>query len=111
MKATITDLLKKIPGKASDEWPMGEPFTVALAHKSMSVEIYAPKETDIQTPHDQDELYFIHSGKGELVIAGERHPFESGMVFFVAAHVEHRFENFSSDFITWVVFWGPKGGE
>jgi hypothetical protein len=33
------------------------------------------------------------------------------MVFFVAAHVEHRFEQFSPDFVTWVVFWGPKGGE
>ena len=23
----------------------------------------------------------------------------------------HRFEHFSSDFATWVVFWGPPGGE
>ncbi len=111
MKAKIADLLKKIPGKISPEWPMGEPFTLALAHGSMSVEIYTPKEIDIQTPHDQDELYFIHSGKGELVIDGERHLFEPGMVFFVAANVQHRFENFSPDFLTWVVFWGPKGGE
>ena len=50
MKATITDLLKKIPGKASAEWPMGEPFTLAFAHGTMSVEIYTPKETDIQRP-------------------------------------------------------------
>ena len=111
MKATIAALLNKIPGKASAEWPMGEPFALAFAHGSMSVEIYTPKATDIQTPHDQDELYFIHSGQGELVIAGERHSFAPGMVFFVAAHVEHRFENFSDDFIAWVVFWGPKGGE
>ena len=111
MKATLSDLMKRIPGKASAEWPMGEPFTLAFAHGSMSVEVYAPKDTDIQTPHDQDELYFIHSGHGEIVIAGERHNFEPGMVFFVAAHVEHRFENFSADFSTWVVFWGPKGGE
>ncbi|MCW5617923.1 MAG: cupin domain-containing protein [Nitrosomonas sp.] len=111
MKATLTELLERIPGKVTEEWPMGEPFVEAFRHGSMSVEVYAPKDTDIQTPHDQDELYFIHSGQGELVIAGERHRFEPGMVFFVAAHVEHRFEHFSSDFVTWVVFWGPKGGE
>ena len=111
MKAKITDLIKIIPGKASPDWPMGEPFMQAFTHGSMSVEVYAPKESDIQTPHNQDELYFIHSGHGDFVIAGERHPFEEGMVFFVAANVEHRFENFSSDFSTWVVFWGPKGGE
>lgn len=111
MKAKIEDLLNSIPGKASEEWPMGEPFALAFAHGTMSVEIYTPKETDIQTPHEQDELYFIHSGTGELVIDGERHSFKPGMVFFVAANVKHRFENFSSDLITWVVFWGPKGGE
>ncbi|MCB1936510.1 MAG: cupin domain-containing protein [Nitrosomonas sp.] len=90
---------------------MGEPFAQAFRHGSMSVEVYAPREMDVQTPHDQDELYFIHSGQGELVIAGERHLFAPGMVFFVPAHVEHRFENFTSDFAAWVVFWGPKGGE
>ncbi len=111
MKSTVADVLKKIPGKASTEWPMGEPFAQAFAHGSMSVELYVPKDSDIQTPHDQDELYFIYSGHGEIVVAGERHQFEPGMVFFVAAHVEHRFENFSPDFSTWVVFWGPKGGE
>ncbi|HMW19512.1 MAG TPA: cupin domain-containing protein [Nitrosomonas sp.] len=111
MKATVTELLQRMPGKVSEEWPMGEPFAVALAHGSMSVELYAPKDVDIQTPHDQDELYFIHSGKGEIVIAGSRYAFEPGTVFFVPAHIEHRFENFSADFATWVVFWGPKGGE
>jgi hypothetical protein len=24
---------------------------------------------------------------------------------------KHRFENFSHDFVTWVVFYGPQGGE
>jgi hypothetical protein len=33
------------------------------------------------------------------------------MVFFVPAGVAHRFERFSPDFATWVVFWGPHGGE
>ena len=111
MKARVAELLKRIPGQASDEWPDGEPFVQAFRHGTMSVEVYAPTETDIQTPHDQDELYFIHSGRGELVIAGDCHLFEPGTVFFVPAHVEHRFENFSSDFVTWVVFWGVKGGE
>jgi len=111
MKANLSDLLQRIPGKVTEDWPMGEPFTEAFRHGSMSVEVYAPKDIDVQTPHDQDELYFIHAGRGELVIAGERHLFAPGMVFFVPAHVEHRFENFTLDFVAWVVFWGPKGGE
>ena len=111
MKAEIADLLKKIPGPASAEWPMGEPFTLAFAHGTMSVEIYAPVETDPQSPHSQDELYFIISGAGIFVNGEERLSFSPGSAFFVPAGQPHRFENFSSDFATWVVFWGPHGGE
>jgi mannose-6-phosphate isomerase-like protein (cupin superfamily) len=111
MKAKASDLLKSLPGKASNQWPDGERFISALAHGSMSVELYAPVGHDPQTPHEQDELYFIHTGTGRLMIDGEHHAFEPGMVFFVPAGVDHRFEEFSADFTTWVVFWGPNGGE
>jgi len=83
----------------------------AMAHGSMSVELYAPQEVDPQQPHAQDELYFIQTGTGELVLQGARHSFGPGAAFFVPAGAEHRFENFSADFSTWVVFWGPPGGE
>ena len=111
VKATFEEVFSRIPGPVTAEWPMGERFAVALAHGSMSVEYYAPIGLDPQTPHEQDEVYFIHKGKGELVIGDDRHSFEAGDCLFVAADVEHRFENFSSDFGTWVVFWGPAGGE
>lgn len=111
MKAMATELLQRLPGKVTEKWPQGERFASAMRHGSMSVELYAPLGIDSQTPHVQDELYFIHSGTGDLVIAGVRHPFAPGACFFVAAGAEHRFERFSADFSTWVVFWGPSGGE
>jgi quercetin dioxygenase-like cupin family protein len=40
-----------------------------------------------------------------------RHRFQAGDAFFVPAGQVHRFEHFSDDFVTWVVFWGPPGGE
>ena len=45
MKAALSELMQRIPGKASAEWPSGEPFTLAFAHGTMSVEVYAPKDT------------------------------------------------------------------
>ena len=48
MKATLTELMQRIPGQVTEEWPMGEPFAEAFRHGSMSVEVYAPKDTDIQ---------------------------------------------------------------
>jgi mannose-6-phosphate isomerase-like protein (cupin superfamily) len=111
LKASASALLESLPGKVSPKWPTGERFINALAHGSMSVELYAPVEVDPQVPHEQDELYFVHSGHGELVIGGERHAFTPGAAFFIPAGLDHRFENFSPGFCTWVVFWGPPGGE
>jgi len=111
MKATAAELLARLPGRVTARWPQGERFVQALAHGSMSVELYAPTGTDPQTPHAQDELYFVVSGTGDFVQGGERVRFAPGTVLFVPAGQEHRFENFSADFATWVVFWGPQGGE
>jgi mannose-6-phosphate isomerase-like protein (cupin superfamily) len=70
------------------------------------VEVFAPKGEDLQQPHTQDELYFIQRGQGDLVINGQRFDATAGDAFFVAAGVAHCFENFSEDFVTWVVFYG-----
>src|ERR1700694_2144278 len=46
VKATASELLDRLPGKVTDAWPSGEPFVMAFAHGSMSVELYAPVGTD-----------------------------------------------------------------
>ena len=111
MKLSLADWLKKIPGPVTTKWPMGERFSAGLNHGSMSVELYEPKSHDPQTPHDQDGLYFVQAGSAELRIGTERFTCAPDDVFFVAAGVDHRFEMFSGDFVTWAVFWGSRGGE
>ena len=91
--------------------PEGERSAPVLAHGSMLVKFYAPRGTDEQSPHTRDELYVVARGSGTFVIGGERHSFGEGDVLFVAAGVEHRFEDFTRDFATWVFFYGPEGGE
>lgn len=89
----------------------GQPFFVGMAHGTMSVEIYKPVGQDLQEPHTQDELYIVIAGTGTFSKAGEVRPFEPGDLIFVEAGLDHRFETFSEDFETWVIFWGPQGGE
>jgi len=67
-----------------------------------------PKE---QTPHTQDEIYVIVRGRGVLLHDGNRDQFESGDILFVAAGIEHQFEDVSEDLALWRVFYGPHGGE
>ena len=68
------------------------------------------------TPHDQDEIYIVAAGSA-IVLSGptedrlERRPCQTGDAIFVPAGHVHRFIDMSPGFGTWVVFWGPKGGE
>ncbi len=89
----------------------GKPYWEGLAHGSMRTLLFKPKGKDVQQPHLQDEIYIILSGSGSFSKRGETRPFQAGDVIFVEAGAEHRFESFSEDFATWVVFWGPEGGE
>ena len=91
--------------------PEGPPFRTLLRHGSLEVEINQPDGEDLQMPHARDEAYVVIAGRGDFVCAGERQQFEPGEVLFVPAGIEHRFENFSDDFSTWVLFYGPQGGE
>jgi len=86
-------------------------FTLLLNHGSMRVEYFTPHKIDTQTPHTQDELYFVASGSGTFFRNGEHVLFTKGDVLFVPAGMEHRFENFTENFATWVIFYGPAGGE
>jgi mannose-6-phosphate isomerase-like protein (cupin superfamily) len=91
--------------------PENERFHYLLRHGSMMIGLYAPVGIDDQTPHKQDELYIIVSGQGEFVKGDTRIRFAPQDVLFVEAGMPHRFENYSPDFQTWVIFWGPAGGE
>lgn len=86
-------------------------FITLLQHGTMSAEWYAPDKVDLQKPHEQDELYVVASGSGIFYNNGNRQAFKTGDMLFVPAGVEHRFEEFTEDFRTWVIFYGPKGGE
>ena len=86
-------------------------FRYALRHGTMKMGLYAPRDTDQQQPHKQDELYIIVAGTGQFSKNGTTKPFAPHDVIFVEAGAEHRFFNFTPDFATWVIFWGPEGGE
>ena len=111
LRASVADLLQRLPGPRTANWPEGERFTEAFTRGTLVVELYAPEALDPQKPHTRDEVYFVVSGSGEFVVGGERTHFVAGDALFAAAGVMHRFENFSADFVTWVVFYGPEGGE
>ena len=120
LRATPTEGRSAIPDPGRHTAPV-------LCHGSMEVRWFKPDGPDPQTPHDRDALYFIVSGTGILmravesmpigddtslpILGEERVTFTAGDVLFVPSGTEHRFEQTSPDFTTWIVFYGPEGGE
>ena len=63
-----------------------------------------PCRVDLQNPHSRGEFYIVVAGTGTFFCAGERTDFNPRDFLHVPATFEHRFENFSEDFVTWVLF-------
>jgi mannose-6-phosphate isomerase-like protein (cupin superfamily) len=101
---TPTEALAAL-GKASAN------FVTLFEQGTLEVEIYRPVGVDRQKPHAKDELYVVISGSGTFLHGDARSPFGPGDVLFVRAGIAHRFEEFTTDFATWVFFYGPEGGE
>jgi mannose-6-phosphate isomerase-like protein (cupin superfamily) len=97
-RASLEEGIARLPG------PAGERYATVIEHGALTVEIYAPRGADPQTPHTRDEVYVVMSGKGWFVNGPDRHRFGPGDVLFVPAGVVHRFEKFSEDLVVWAVF-------
>jgi mannose-6-phosphate isomerase-like protein (cupin superfamily) len=88
-----------------------EANVTAFRHGTLDVKLAIPARPNVQAPHAQDEVYIVARGRGALFHDGKRDSFEPGDFLFVAAGVEHHFEDFSDDLLVWRVFYGPDGGE
>ena len=89
----------------------GIPSAFCFEHGTLQVKMYRPAGQDPQKPHTRDEIYVIARGSGWFLNGTDRHPFQVGDVLFVPSGAEHRFVEFTDDFCTWVMFYGPEGGE
>jgi len=100
----LADALAKLP--TFD----GEHSIQVFERGNVRVKLYEPPGQDPQTPHRQDELYFVARGSGVFWDGADRRPVEAGAFLFMGAGMPHRFENFTEDFAVWVVYFGPDGG-
>ena len=101
----LMDAGSRIPG------PAGEHSVSVLQRGTLNLKLSKPVTPNVQTPHTQDELYIIIAGRGTLCHDDQRTAFQTGDALFVAAGIQHHFENFSDDLAVWVVFYGREGGE
>ena len=99
----------------------GKRYLEFLHVSSLSSGIYVlPSQSeDLQTPHHQDEIYYVISGRGRMKITREENVatgassedrlVNAGSVIFVEAGTEHRFHSIAEELVVLVVF-GPAEG-
>ena len=88
----------------------GELYHEFLRANRLSVGLYVLKAgaTDPQTPHTEDEIYYIVSGAGMIQVAGEDRPVSAGSVIYVDEQVDHRFHSITKELQVIVVFAPPR---
>lgn len=102
---TVDDAMRLVAASGDER------YGVLQSRGTLELGYYAPRGHDPQQPHDQDELYFVHSGHGRFFVGDDEREFGPGDALFVPAGARHGFRDFSDDFGAWVVFYGAHGGE
>lgn len=84
------------------------PYLEFLKVPDLSVGLYVLPAggTDPQSPHTEDEVYYVISGKARIKVAEEDHAVQAGSLVYVAKNVEHRFHSIEEN-LTVLVFFAP----
>ena len=73
---------------------------------SMGLYVIPAGGTDPQSPHTEDEVYYVVSGKAQIKVADEDRAVQAGSIVYVAKNVEHRFHSIEEE-LTVIVFFAP----
>jgi mannose-6-phosphate isomerase-like protein (cupin superfamily) len=86
----------------------GTPYLefLRVPHLSAGLYVLAAGAVDTQTPHTEDELYVVLSGRGQLRVGEESRPVGVGSLCFVPAGAVHAFHSVVESLRLLVVF-GP----
>jgi mannose-6-phosphate isomerase-like protein (cupin superfamily) len=88
----------------------GRPYREFLRVPALSCGVYTltAGAKDLQSPHDEDEVYFVVRGRGRVRVAGEERPIGPGSILYVRATSDHSFFEIEEE-VTLLVFFGSGG--
>lgn len=84
----------------------GKRYSEFLRVPAMSAGLYVLPAggADIQSPHQQDEVYYVVRGQARMRSGSEDQAVSEGSIVFVGAHVEHRFYEITEELMLLVMF-------
>lgn len=86
----------------------GKLYLEFIRMPDLSVGVYEliAGSTDPQSPHTEDEVYYVIKGKAQIMVGHEDRSVQAGSVVYVTKNVEHRFHSITDD-LTVLVFFAP----
>ncbi len=86
----------------------GKLYLEFLRVPAMSAGVYVlpVRGTDPQSPHKEDELYYVLRGRARMQVGSEDETVGAGTLIFVGAGVEHRFHEITEELAV-LVFFAP----
>jgi mannose-6-phosphate isomerase-like protein (cupin superfamily) len=87
---------------------IGKAYLEFLRVPDLSLGIYRLPAggVDAQSPHTEDEAYYVVSGRGSVQVAGEDRRVRAGSIVHVGKKVQHKFHSIEED-LTLLVFFAP----
>ena len=73
---------------------------------SMGLYVLPAGGTDLQSPHTEDEVYYVVSGKAKIRVDEEDRDVQAGSIVYVGKNVEHRFHSIEEE-LRILVFFSP----
>jgi len=86
----------------------GKRYSEILRVPAMSAGVYVLPTggTDPQSPHKENEMYYVVRGRARMRAGSDDQAVGEGSVIFVAAGVEHRFYDITEELVV-LVFFAP----
>ena len=79
---------------------------VRVPDLSMGLYVLPAGGTDPQSPHTEDEVYYVVSGRAKIRVGEEDRDVGAGSIVYVAKNVEHRFHSIEEE-LKVLVFFAP----
>lgn len=95
----------------ADRIAAGRRYHEFLSVPDLSAGLYVLEvgATDQQSPHTEDELYYVIEGRARVTVGEDDRAVVPGSMVFVAAQVAHRFHDIEERLVLLVAF-GPAEG-
>ncbi len=71
---------------------------------SMGLYVLPADGTDPQSPHTEDEVYYVVSGRAQILVADENRDVQAGSIVYVAKNIAHRFHSIEEELTVLVFF-------